>query len=822
MPDRLAFESRVRGQITKHIHPSDASKSKILSRVLKICKPFVVLCHYFNGCVGLHNGHTIISNNGEWHCFQLEEDQEDPDVLLTHDDAETINLFGYHAHEYVAVIFMVEYEVGIPADIETEYNARSTIRTAFGEGNMQIAKVLLGSCAYIPFFNGRFSLICNPFFDEDALGERDNDELSIQLLMTTDDLCQILSQSLIFRDESRGEDRIRGVERGDPEDSMTDRNIIEMAFDLKVFGESGEYSHGDSYDPDIREEEIGKRPRGSLERRVRPSSVQEDKIYDDIHSVAELSIVEGDSDVSSLRLDRDFYDNRGTIPRLFAEPNTGIDLQKGSSLLAKSLRARLSNHARQEPAVELESSRDHRKERDHISTSLRESWKQKTPTVAQSHDVVGARQLSRGARSRLGRHGFNEVPYDSMTGKTLIRSEHQIASDYDHRGFLPRQVQSQLQNEEIFDLDSLADDILSINEINLQFAGFKTYFPTSRFGSGEKLASRASLTKDNPYVPRCVYFSYQLYTCEPTRTEVMRLVPNSDGKSHFVLVRDEAESTRRETPLIIRHIVNCDTVSAMEAYDFVKYLTRCTFYVDVWDADSLLYLGTMAVPLRSLLRRGETRSGCTLECDVICSRASGSDSGEVSTTVICDGRAPSGDRVGSVHLIMSNTGHAGKNTKESRAASLKLQMSRAEEGINWRAHSSGKGESTRSKRPKNSVRARPLAENAPNLSRALDDFRSSSDDRRGTMRSLSAVRGTEDVHTVTYDDVILLFKRFQGGVKGTVQYEGALMKLLDIPSWAMAVRKLTKMFKKIKVSGHDMKQVCTLKFNSLLTWNRSS
>jgi hypothetical protein len=41
IPDRASYESRVRAQITKHIHPSDASKSKILTRVLKICKLIV-------------------------------------------------------------------------------------------------------------------------------------------------------------------------------------------------------------------------------------------------------------------------------------------------------------------------------------------------------------------------------------------------------------------------------------------------------------------------------------------------------------------------------------------------------------------------------------------------------------------------------------------------------------------------------------------------------------------------------------------------------------------------------------------------------------
>jgi hypothetical protein len=40
-----------------------------------------------------------------------------------------------------------------------------------------------------------------------------------------------------------------------------------------------------------------------------------------------------------------------------------------------------------------------------------------------------------------------------------------------------------------------------------------------------------------------------------------------------------------------------------EAVAFARYLALKTLYIDVWDADSQLHLGTMAVPLRPLLRQ---------------------------------------------------------------------------------------------------------------------------------------------------------------------------------------------------------------------------
>lgn len=91
---------------------------------------------------------------------------------------------------------------------------------------------------------------------------------------------------------------------------------------------------------------------------------------------------------------------------------------------------------------------------------------------------------------------------------------------------------------------------------------------------------------------------------------------------------------------------------------------------------------------------------------------------------------------------------------------------------------------------------RPLSESAPELSKALKDHRY--DDHHSgagaSMRSLSGARGLESNRTLTYDDVALLFRRFRGDGKGTVQYAGPLMSLLDVPSWGVANRKLVKVF----------------------------
>ena len=105
-----------------------------------------------------------------------------------------------------------------------------------------------------------------------------------------------------------------------------------------------------------------------------------------------------------------------------------------------------------------------------------------------------------------------------------------------------------------------------------------------------------------------------------------------------------------------------------------------------------------------------------------------------------------------------------------------------------------------SNRPRNSVRAKPLSESAPELSKALSDVRyhhhsnedggSSKQYSGPSLRSLTTTRGEPGLCTLTYDEVAIIFRRFRGPLKGTVQYAGDLLNLLDMPSLSIAVKKL--------------------------------
>jgi hypothetical protein len=223
-------------------------------------------------------------------------------------------------------------------------------------------------------------------------------------------------------------------------------------------------------------------------------------------------------------------------------------------------------------------------------------------------------------------------------------------------------------------------------------------------------------------------------------------------------------------------------------------------------------MGSVGIPLRRLMRQGEPGVKASLECDIINGDVDADYSGGgIASTILYEREGMSGVVVGSLAILMTNVGYKGKGLKlrldqdrniaQDEVYSRKLKV----DGLNWRSHGSANAaEPKESKRPKNVVRARPLAESTPELSDALLSYRGLSDDGG---RSLRSVRGNEGLHTLTYDEVVLLFKRFQGPVKGTLQYKGPLLALLDVPTWSAGYRRLTEAYKNLIEDGVNVEKV---------------
>jgi hypothetical protein len=569
-------------------------------------------------------------------------------------------------------------------------------------------------------------------------------------------------------DRERDRDREGPGDRGygDTLTSMRDLDLRSSLRSLKPYKESA----------------LSSSRRGiSLSASLRKRSLNSDGYESDgAFSVSE-SIVGGDSEASNLVLDPLLYSGRHNIGPLSGDKDgrdRDYEASRGDrygeeseqqksrfnvpkdrqSLLAQTMQARLTTGAggaskgrsKRESSDVLEDNEGEYQQSASRVTSGMGGKMRSGVTLVSSSGVNHARELSRGARSRLGRHGFDGTIMDSNT-----QHDSRLAAAFGghSRGVQP--VDTALE----------ARDVLALHDISIQFAGY-------RIGPATADSDKSSFSYPHP---RSVYFSYQFYSCQPTRTEVSRLL-SSDRGQLSVLCRDDAHA-RDEAPLALRYLIDCSDASPNEGHDFAEYMARCSLFVDIWDADSLLLIGTSSIPLRKIMRQGQPLAKCAMECDVIDVETTARAVGGITTSVIQEGGVGVGCVVGALQVIMSNKGEHGKN--KGRAMDRNGRSTApATEGLNWRAHQHlaitphGEKGQGRNQRPKVSVRARPLSENAPELSQALLDHRG--DDRGRSMRSLTSARGQEDGRTLTYDDVAILFKRFQGSVKGTVQYSGAV------------------------------------------------
>jgi hypothetical protein len=208
---------------------------------------------------------------------------------------------------------------------------------------------------------------------------------------------------------------------------------------------------------------------------------------------------------------------------------------------------------------------------------------------------------------------------------------------------------------------------------------------------------------------------------------------------------------------------------------------------------------------------------CSLECDIIDSLQALPPKEGLPCCVIHKNKPVDGAVVGAIQIVMTHTSQHSINSssgKINKYASKKVNpegeiyqhLASDKHGINWRAYGIKKNSirDLSSHRPRNRVRAVPLAESVPELSKVLQDYHKeaggTSTENGVSRRSISVVRGDSSMSTLTYDDLQLLFKRFQGSTKGTVKYRGSFMQLLDIPSPDVALQKLVNLVYKIGVT----------------------
>ncbi len=755
---------------------------------------------------------------GSWKTFALVEDDNDSDILLTKESV--LVLGGYVPNEYMALVLMVQYDVGSPHNRDSHADSAAIVQ-AMSRGDERrsaSATITLGSTLFIPSDGKTISLRNN------SRGA-DGGGVNIELALLRDEVSSLLSPSpdaadtnqlsleadqktnnrlSITADFKRDAKTSEGSTKGMAIKTKLSFSVPpEVGFDLKVVHPSaGELAHGDDVDGLLCMADGDRRGADETVRSRTPEWTEQVSMSDvgdegsalhskdskftknpvaprggsddsDDRSVTE-SIVTGTSEHSGFRLDPTYYfSGRQTSSpgRVRVQPESVVTKGRMSNAQVADDRQSLMGQSMQAMFRPFDKQSVHSMGELLIQNAQRDRQLSSKSISPLQINAAHSRDVSRGAKSRLNRYGFQSAIEDTRE-------------------------QSRGQSV-VVDVHLEARDPLSLHEINIQFAAFR---PVS---SAARSLSVPVNSQSFGFCPRNVYCSFQFYTCMSTKTEAMRLVAALSGESH-VFVREDSHS-RNETPLTLRYLVDTSCGSPHEAMEFAEYLAHNALYVDLWDADSLLLLGTFAIPLRKLLRQGKGTVKHVIECDVVHADMDADCDGGISSCVVADGGPVSGAVVGAVQVIVSNYGQTGKGVCQT--VSSRDVRSAEDEDFNWRTLGGEEEEQTdtvtgrkAAGRPRHCTRARPLSESSPQLSLALKGVRDSAGgdhvSSSASMRSLTTVRGGGSRCTLTYDEVSVLFKRFQGIGKGMVQYAGDLMLLLDLPSWALALRRLVAAYRR--------------------------
>ncbi len=784
VPQRQSVETKATALFHK-VYPNamNSTTVKVLNRTLKIGNNCFVKhdFSYFKCITGLHNGHTLVGNN--WNVQPLIEDKDDHDILLTSE--AVVNLAGYLPDIFMAIVFLVEYEIGCTAEVTPHQNMKKLLFATSDASQCPVTSVLLGSAMYVPY-DGNSIQLSNLSPHQEL-----NDGVNIEIKLVRDESCSIFSPVPVISDseqlyspdekaQSKPRERLSYV--GEKLSSSyfdntrqtarkeEDEQASLLGFDLRVFHPlKGEIRKEDILDNICQQEEDhdrkdsevdmlhvtqvpGTKPSAPAEEvrfRERENFAQRPLDAEETDSLSE-SIVTGDSYHSSVRLDKTFYayssitnvQKQGKEDKEQERVDFDMnnfekrDSNKGiSRLLGSAMNVHFSptdfNNSGNLIAI------------DGTEGTLKLA-KKTSVTVKENRHFM--RELSRGAKSRLSRHGIQDSSNDSTTMNIPTQQ-----TSVDHKPV---------------DITREVSDECRVHEVGIQFVGFRAAVAneTSRLFS-----------------PRAIYLSYQFYTCSPTRTEPLKLLPAENGEV-CVLVRDE---TGNDPPLTLRYIMDFSRASAFEALEFSEFLALKSLYVDVWDADSLLHLGTIGIPLRIIMRQGLPLVRRSIECDLVNSENTANCEGGITSLTIMENGPILGEVIGSISVILSNFGARGNPmipTKSEEDATK----------FNWRAHNLHTSDLSHSNKPKTLVLAKPLTEKSPELSKALTDLRQFPNNI--SFRSFAGGKIHEG-STLNYDEVVLIFKRFQGNAKAAVQYSGDLLLLLDIPSLPIAMKKVIKAYR---------------------------
>ncbi|KAG7332583.1 hypothetical protein KOW79_004417 [Hemibagrus wyckioides] len=271
------------------------------------------------------------------------------------------------------------------------------------------------------------------------------------------------------------------------------------------------------------------------------------------------------------------------------------------------------------------------------------SWQQQLPAPLALSPMASAHQLSHVVHPPVGiahlevsameREGLRDAPeeecdlheltFTPVHAPVITLGTHTSGSNRtSSRGFLAHlfssrfpeirddfnQVAELLDPDEPVNFDPYREetDSLQANTLLLQFLAF----------------SRVHQAGVNMEWPSTVHFTFQLYRFPHVTTQRLRLVV-SEASSRpdypcILSVTNKDGSIGSGLPgLQLQYRVDPAFLKPGERIWFLRYLALHTLHIDVWDSDSLLLIGSAAVPLKHLLRQGRAAVQVIHELEVI-------------------------------------------------------------------------------------------------------------------------------------------------------------------------------------------------------------
>ncbi|XP_077371018.1 nephrocystin-4 isoform X2 [Festucalex cinctus] len=137
--------------------------------------------------------------------------------------------------------------------------------------------------------------------------------------------------------------------------------------------------------------------------------------------------------------------------------------------------------------------------------------------------------------------------------------------------------------------------------------------------------TRMPMVGIGPEWPANIYFTFQFYRFPPVTSQQLRLLSSDKVQQKaserlpcvLTSINNDGSVNSGSPGLQVQFRVDDSFLKPGEKQRFLRYLALHTMHVDIWDSDSLLLIGSTAIELKYMLRRGKTAVQALHEVEVL-------------------------------------------------------------------------------------------------------------------------------------------------------------------------------------------------------------